>query len=709
MSKEFRIVVTTLVGLLLVIGTLGAMAANQRALAQSGGHLIECYASGNVGSLGVMTEPLGSPKGFLAHCDGCQYISAVVPYYGSDVYFGCYLVAWDSSEDIYDRRSSVGFATGGSSAEDWWLLSSDYDWESGGSDWVAAYIGAPPVELQTSVIGSGTISLNPIQPEDYYLSGTQVVLDVQPEIDWHFSGWSGDLSGSDDPVTITMDANKSVVATFETTSTPTPTPTPTPSPTPDPSSPSDWLSFPNCEFDLWNANSGSCSVYPGASSIETSWLQDTDWPEVRDYTAYITQSGAISSFEICLAGSGYSDWYGGDLVEPTVGFDGACSDYSVYQSGGCFEYIHDTSNFTGACRITSLSANEVRGNKAECSDGSCSIELWWYFSAINEQPIQAFSPEPPPWMPTATPTPVPATVTPNPTPYPTPDQPYYPGFPSSSWYTDDKGAGKTRSPKIPKKSPAPWFKAPKLRPPKFPEVISFPVLPDLPPPSLQPITLDVVGEGKGWNKRLAPKFDPLTLPHINDWQAPEMNPMSLPVAPVLQPLTLPAGGAYTLHKFPKLKSPKIPTTMTFSKMPKLLSDKIPTSSNFLSVPEVITLPGQGAKGRGKTLADKYSPVITKVKTIVTKTQSFGKPSTMKVRGKSAMSMTQEFSVGFMDAMNYLRAVGDIDVIGPSIAATLLGLGWVFIIMIAKMQIKSVSTLVDLAIRFFDFIVTIAPF
>lgn len=734
-EKGLRIAATTLLGLLLVASTLGAMAANQRALArplgQSGGNLVECYVS-SIGphhvqvftresSIPPFDHPISGHT--LAECYNCSFVSATVGYYDTDFDFGCRISA-PMSHHIrlrsYTDGDGFGTVRGGNDGTSYYRegYASKSSWSSGGYNWEHAFWGEWPMEVGVSVSGNGSISRTPHSKSGFYLSGTEVALAAYPDPYWTFSGWSGDTDTTDNPLVVIADQEWNIVATFETTATltptpsptpsPTPTPTPTPSPTPDPSSPSDWLSFPNCEFDLWNANSGSCSIYPGASSIEAGWLQGTDWPEVRDYTAYITQSGTISSFEICLAGSGYSDWYGGDLSEPSVGFDGACSDYSVYQSGSCFEYIHDTSTFTGACRIISLSANEVRGNKAECSDDNCSIELWWYFSAINAQPIQAFSPEPPPWMPTATPTPVPATVTPNPTPYPTPDQPYYPGFTSSGWYTDDKGAGKTKSPKIPVQSPGPWFRAPKLRPPKFPMVISFPVLPDLPPPSLQPITLDVVGEGKGWNKRLAPKFDPLTLPHINDWQAPEMNPMSLPVAPVLQPLTLPTGGAYTLHKFPKLKAPKIPTTMTFSKMPKLLSDKIPTSSSFLSVPEVITLPGQSAKGRGKTLADKYSPVITKVRTIVTKTKSFGKPSTMKVRGKTAVSMTQEFSVGFMDAMDYLRAVGDLDVIGPSVAATLLGLGWIFLIMIAKMQIKAVSTVVDMVLRFFDYIVQIAP-
>jgi hypothetical protein len=39
-----------------------------------------------------------------------------------------------------------------------------------------------------------------------------------PDSGWELSGWSGDLTGSANPATITMDANKTVTATFTETS-----------------------------------------------------------------------------------------------------------------------------------------------------------------------------------------------------------------------------------------------------------------------------------------------------------------------------------------------------------------------------------------------------------------------------------------------------------------------------------------------------------
>ena len=44
--------------------------------------------------------------------------------------------------------------------------------------------------------------------------GTVVTLTAYPAADWTFSGWSGDLSGTTNPTTITMSGNKTVTATF---------------------------------------------------------------------------------------------------------------------------------------------------------------------------------------------------------------------------------------------------------------------------------------------------------------------------------------------------------------------------------------------------------------------------------------------------------------------------------------------------------------
>ena len=66
--------------------------------------------------------------------------------------------------------------------------------------------------LTVNVVGNGTVTQNPLNPT--YLSGSVVTLRAVPSSNWTFSGWSGDLTGTQNPANITMNGNKSVTATF---------------------------------------------------------------------------------------------------------------------------------------------------------------------------------------------------------------------------------------------------------------------------------------------------------------------------------------------------------------------------------------------------------------------------------------------------------------------------------------------------------------
>jgi parallel beta-helix repeat protein len=65
--------------------------------------------------------------------------------------------------------------------------------------------------LTVNVVGSGSVSLN---NTGSYVYGDVVELTATADVGWSFSGWSGDLSGSVNPETIVIDANKTVTATF---------------------------------------------------------------------------------------------------------------------------------------------------------------------------------------------------------------------------------------------------------------------------------------------------------------------------------------------------------------------------------------------------------------------------------------------------------------------------------------------------------------
>ncbi|MBH8569783.1 InlB B-repeat-containing protein [Microvirga sp. STS02] len=71
--------------------------------------------------------------------------------------------------------------------------------------------------LSVSMAGSGTVTKNPDQAT--YASGASVSLTATPAAGYQFSGWSGDATGSTNPLTVTMTANKSITATFTATTT----------------------------------------------------------------------------------------------------------------------------------------------------------------------------------------------------------------------------------------------------------------------------------------------------------------------------------------------------------------------------------------------------------------------------------------------------------------------------------------------------------
>ncbi len=78
----------------------------------------------------------------------------------------------------------------------------------------ATFSEIPPEQytLNLSVVGSGSVTKAPDQAT--YEEGTSVQLTATPQPGWSFTGWSGSLTGTDNPVTVVMDGNKSVTATF---------------------------------------------------------------------------------------------------------------------------------------------------------------------------------------------------------------------------------------------------------------------------------------------------------------------------------------------------------------------------------------------------------------------------------------------------------------------------------------------------------------
>lgn len=145
----------------------------------------------------IRRTSLGDPDAIAARDYWIEYNTAaakangVIPVYWDNGYYG------DGGLAIFDRNSG--------SVLDQSLLDVLMD---------GAGVGDPnqDYDLMTSVSGSGTINVSP--SGGTYSGGTQVSLTANPASGFIFLGWSGDLSGDDNPATIIMNTDKSVTAIF---------------------------------------------------------------------------------------------------------------------------------------------------------------------------------------------------------------------------------------------------------------------------------------------------------------------------------------------------------------------------------------------------------------------------------------------------------------------------------------------------------------
>jgi len=84
------------------------------------------------------------------------------------------------------------------------------------------YTGSPgSTYTLTTIATNGTINGQPGTIETVYTAGEDVGLQATPNTGYAFTGWSGDLSGTSNPTTITMDSDKSITAGFAPVSSPT--------------------------------------------------------------------------------------------------------------------------------------------------------------------------------------------------------------------------------------------------------------------------------------------------------------------------------------------------------------------------------------------------------------------------------------------------------------------------------------------------------
>jgi uncharacterized repeat protein (TIGR02543 family) len=81
---------------------------------------------------------------------------------------------------------------------------------------VAHFTEIPQYTLTVTLVGNGSVDVDAITytEELTFLEGAEVDLRAVADVNWNFEGWSGDILNDNDFVTLIMDDNKSVIATF---------------------------------------------------------------------------------------------------------------------------------------------------------------------------------------------------------------------------------------------------------------------------------------------------------------------------------------------------------------------------------------------------------------------------------------------------------------------------------------------------------------
>lgn len=72
-----------------------------------------------------------------------------------------------------------------------------------------------PVEYDLTINNNGQGSTNPSEGTYTYEEGTVVTVEATPADGWNFVDWTGDTTGTDSTIDITMDTDKSITAVFE--------------------------------------------------------------------------------------------------------------------------------------------------------------------------------------------------------------------------------------------------------------------------------------------------------------------------------------------------------------------------------------------------------------------------------------------------------------------------------------------------------------
>jgi hypothetical protein len=146
-----------------------------------------------------------SPPGLTISVDGTSYLSPVTLSWSAGSSHTIATTATQSSGDtryVFSNWSDAG------------ALSHTITAPSGTTTYTAQFTTQYLLSTAVSPSGGGTIAASPSSTDGYYTAGTSVQLTASAGTGYQFSAWSGALSGTTNPQTLSMSAARSVTATF---------------------------------------------------------------------------------------------------------------------------------------------------------------------------------------------------------------------------------------------------------------------------------------------------------------------------------------------------------------------------------------------------------------------------------------------------------------------------------------------------------------